>query len=32
MDMKKQTQNKPNLLDFQMNVSNIITKDYNNEQ
>jgi len=29
---KKQTQNKPNLLDFQMNVSNIIKKDYDNER
>ncbi len=26
--MKKQSQNKPNLLDAQMNVSSILTKDY----
>ena len=28
---KKQTQNKPNLLDAQMSVSSYITKDYENE-
>jgi len=26
--MKKQTQNKPNLLDAQMNISSVLTKDY----
>ena len=30
--MKKQSQNKANLLDAQMNVSSVLTKDYNNEQ
>jgi len=30
--MKKQSQNKPNFLDAQMNVNSFITKDYNNEQ
>ena len=30
--MKKQSQNKPNLLDAQMNVSSVLTKDYSNEQ
>ena len=29
--MKKQSQNKPNLLDAQMNVSSILTKDYENK-
>ncbi len=28
--MKKQSQNKANLLDAQMNVSSVITKDYEN--
>jgi len=28
--MKKQSQNKPNLLNAQMNVSSVITKDYEN--
>jgi len=30
--MKKQSQNKANLLDAQMNVSSVLTKHYNNEQ
>ncbi len=30
--MKKQSQNKPNLLDAQMNITSFLTKDYNNEQ
>ena len=30
--MKKQSQNKPNLLDAQMNISSILTKDYENER
>ena len=30
--MKKQSQNKPNLLNAQMNISSVITKYYNNEQ
>ena len=29
--MKKQSQNKPNLLDAQMNISSVLTKDYENE-
>ncbi len=28
--MKKQSQNKPNLLDAQMNISSVLTKDYEN--
>ncbi len=31
-DNEKQTQNKPNLLDAQMNVSSILTKDYENKR
>ena len=30
--MKKQSQNKPNLLDAQMNISSVLTKDYENER
>ncbi len=30
--MKKQSQNKPNLLNAQMNVTSVITKDYENER
>ncbi len=30
--MKKQSQNKANLLNAQMNISSVLTKDYNNEQ
>jgi len=29
--MKKQSQNKANLLDAQMNVSSVLTKDYEDE-
>ncbi len=28
--MKKQSQNKPNLMDAQMNISSVLTKDYKN--
>ena len=30
--MKKQSQNKPNLLNAQMNISSVLTKDYENER
>ena len=30
--MKKQTQFKPNLLNAQMNISSVLTKDYENER